>query len=396
MSTREDEPLLVYQRGRDLLEQQLQQSPVRVRWAALFARTLRALWPDAVLCYCRLDDGPDACALEDGKENDIQAAALEEPITRWLATPDKDAPETLPAPESFNLSTPLLLGRIQAAGASLGAAAVAFRASSAVEPFWAAEVLGELCTHLGLRLLLNEQRRREVALLQEHEQQTGLCGLADMIGPVSHEMQNIFNNLVLQIALVSRDVPQEVRPEIDVMRRLSLEASAMMGKLDSYRYGLSVVRRPVDLNRTVASLLAGLPVRTVPVRQELSSSLPPVVANENDLRRLLGLLVANARAVVETQGGGTVTVRTVAKAGKVGKVCLIVEDDGPGLGDEDPGKVFEPFVQARPGENSLELAACQGLVRKLGGVISAAGDGAKGLTVTVELEAAVPAASRDG
>ena len=262
-----------------------------------------------------------------------------------------------------------------------------------MEQFWAAEVLGELCTHLGLRLLLNEQRRREVTLLQEQEQQTGLCGLADMIGPVSHEMQNIFNNLVLQIALVSRDVPQEIRSEIDIMRRLSLEASGMMGQLDGYRYGLGVVRRPVDLNRTVAALLAGLPVRAVPVRQELAPSLPPVSANESDLRRLLGLLVANARAVVETEGGGTVTVRTAANAKKV---LLIVADDGPGLGDEDPGKVFEPFALARPGENSLELAACQGLVRKLGGVISAASSGAKGLTVTVELEAAVPAGPRDG
>ena len=114
MSTREDEPLLVYQRGRDLLEQQVQQSPGRVRWAVLFARTLRALWPDAVLCYCRLDDGPDACALEDGNENAARAAALEEPVARWLTAPDKDAPETLPAPASFNLSTPLLLSRIQA------------------------------------------------------------------------------------------------------------------------------------------------------------------------------------------------------------------------------------------------------------------------------------------
>jgi len=57
MSTREKEPLLVYQRGRDLLDQQLPKAPGPARRAAVFAGVLRALWPEAALCYCRLGEG---------------------------------------------------------------------------------------------------------------------------------------------------------------------------------------------------------------------------------------------------------------------------------------------------------------------------------------------------
>ena len=385
MSRRRDEPLLVYQRGRDLLEQQLPEAKRPEEQAAVFARVLRALWPEALLCYCRLGDRA-ACALQDGQDNPAWASVLEGPLARWLALSERATPETLPAPDALPLSTPLLVSRIPGEGRG---AAVAFRTASATRQFWAAEVLGELCASFGLRLALDEQSRRERALLEEREQLTAQCVLADMISPVSHEMQNIFNNIVLQTALVSRDLPEKVRQDVDVLRRLGLEASGMMGRLDSYRYALKPVRRPVDLNRLVSSVLAELPAEDVPVRQELTPGLAPVSADASALRRLLRLLVTNARAVVAAQGTGTVTVRTAARGRKV---LLAVEDDGPGLGGEDPGKVFEPFIVAREGENSLEMAACHGLVRKLDGKITAEDGGARGLTVTVELdEARTPA-----
>src|SRR5215469_12426034 len=105
MSTREKEPLLVYQRGRDLLDQQLPKAPGPARRAAVFAGVLRALWPEAGLCYCRLGEGA-ACALDGGKDNAAWARSLEQPLARWLALPQKDAPETLPAPEALALPAP--------------------------------------------------------------------------------------------------------------------------------------------------------------------------------------------------------------------------------------------------------------------------------------------------
>ena len=54
---------------------------------------------------------------------------------------------------------------------------------------------------------------------------------------------------------------------------------------------------------------------------------------------------------------------------------------------DDPGKVFEPFVLARAGENSLELGACQGLARKLKARLRADHRDPSGVVVTVEFDA---------
>jgi len=264
-------------------------------------------------------------------------------------------------------------------------AAVVFPASfTAEEERAASEVLGELCSFLGLRLGLEACHEREQFLLREHRQQTALCVLADMVGPVSHELQNVFNNIVLQAAILAREVPGEVRPDVDVMRRLGVQASQMMNRLDEYRHRLNVPREPVDLNRIIARVLDELPAAPgVTVEQDLDP-LPPVLGNDSDLGRLLRLLVSNARAVLEVQGGGAVTVRTEVRDRKV---LLRVEDTGPSV-EDDPGKVLEPFVLARPGENSLELGACQGLARKLKARIRAENLSPRGLAVSVELDVA--------
>lgn len=387
MSAQEEDAILVLRKGRDLLEQQLNANPDPARWPERLAHTLRALWPDARLCYGRIGAAA-ACALDDtGAGNAAWASALEVPLAGWLATPNADAPETLPAPPALGFAGPIHIARLRGAGAVPGAAAVAFPARfSPEEVLWAVEVLDEWAAVAGLRFGLEESRARIGFLLQERDQQTALCALADMVGPFSHEMQNVFNNIVLQAAIVTRDVPEEVRGDIDVMRRMGLQASSMTSQLDDYRYRIAVVRRAVDLNAVVTSVLAELPAHPVKVERVLAADLPAVSANESDLCRLLRLLVVNARSVLEVHGGGTVTVRT---APRDGKVLLAVEDTGPGLeGEEDPARVFEPFLRGRPGENNLELSACLGIVRRLKATIRAESPGASGLIVTAELDEA--------
>jgi len=122
----------------------------------------------------------------------------------------------------------------------------------------------------------------------------------------------------------------------------------------------------------------------VTVGLDLAPSLPPVAGSENEVRRLLRLLVTNAGSVLKEHGGGTVTVRTGARGNKV---LLCVEDDGPVV-EDDAWKVLEPFVLTRAGENSLELGACQGLARKLRARLRADNRDPSGVVVTAEFDAA--------
>src|SRR5262249_12217396 len=218
--------------------------------------------------------------------------------------------------------------RVQFRDARLGAAGIVFPADfSPQQEATASVAFEELCAYLGVRLYAEECHERQRAALQAREQQTPFCILADMVSPVSHELRGVFNSIVLQAALLRREAAEDLGREVELIRRLGYQGSQMLDRLDDSRRRIAVPRLPLDLNRVATAALAELPsVPGVTVGLDLAPSLPPVPGSENEVRRLLYLLVSNASTVLHLHGGGTVTVRTGARGNKV---LLCVEDDGP-------------------------------------------------------------------
>jgi signal transduction histidine kinase len=377
MGSRQEEAFLAYRRGRDLLAQGITRETLEERAQALTA-ALHTLWPTTRLCYCQLVDGTDTLSVardDTGASAPAWAEALAAPVDHWLnspasatAGPLEDLPPGVPGP--------LYLVPVHCQGTTSGVLGVAGIGTSPVD------VLAELGEYLGARMLAQAVQKRERQLLVERDQQMSFAILADLVSPVSHELQNVFNNLVLQAAILSRLVDDEIQPEVEVVRRVSLKASKMMHRLDEFRYRLVVPRHAVDLNAIVTTTCDE--IETGPaVKRNLAASLPPVWGNENDLGRLVRLLVRNAHAVVASQGAGAVTVSTQSRNGKV---VLRIEDNGPSV-EDDPGIIFEPFEEGeRPGASSLELGACQGLARKLRLSLQAKTLTPQGMAITVELE----------
>jgi len=54
------------------------------------------------------------------------------------------------------------------------------------------------------------------------------------------------------------------------------------------------------------------------------------------------------------------------------QVCLAVNDAGPGLGQDDLQRVFEPFYTTRSGGTGLGLAIVKKVAEELGGEVSCA------------------------
>jgi two-component system, NtrC family, sensor histidine kinase HydH len=57
-------------------------------------------------------------------------------------------------------------------------------------------------------------------------------------------------------------------------------------------------------------------------------------------------------------------------------LVLCVEDDGPGFGDHDPERIFQPFFTTKSTGTGLGLAYCRKVVDAHGGDIRALRDGA--------------------
>jgi signal transduction histidine kinase len=151
--------------------------------------------------------------------------------------------------------------------------------------------------------------------------------------------------------------------------------------------------RPTDLGDLTIDAVGGLATTAASHGVELRIDAEPVplVADAARLRQLVGILVDNAiRAAAARpgtdRGNGSVAV---AVHGLDGRAALTVDDDGPGIREEDLPRVFDRFwraADAPEGGTGLGLAIARWIVERHGGWIEAGNRPGGGARFEVRLE----------
>jgi two-component system, OmpR family, phosphate regulon sensor histidine kinase PhoR len=146
---------------------------------------------------------------------------------------------------------------------------------------------------------------------------------------------------------------------------------------------------PADVLEEVVASLAGLAQTKEMVLTQGAAGAPPVVTDEDRLRRILENLLENALKYTPT--GGHVEVR--ARRGDAGGVLFEVEDDGPGIAAEHLPRIFERFYRvdkARSrelGGTGLGLSIVKHLAEGMGATVGVRSEPGRGTCFSV----AVPA-----
>jgi two-component system NtrC family sensor kinase len=128
----------------------------------------------------------------------------------------------------------------------------------------------------------------------------------------------------------------------------------------------SKTKSPTDVNELVETTLFLLKhhqrFKRLDVARELMPSLPPVLANSEQLIQVFMALMLNALDAME-HSGGTLTVRT-RQNGRGDEVIVEFEDTGVGIPRPELSKIFEPFYTTKPpGRGTgLGLSICYGIV----------------------------------
>jgi signal transduction histidine kinase len=145
---------------------------------------------------------------------------------------------------------------------------------------------------------------------------------------------------------------------------------------------------PEDLNEILSGLLdffePELTAARVEVRRGLASSLPPVRADEGQLRAAFLNLLRNSREAMP--GGGAVIVRT--SVGADGWVEAAVEDTGSGIPAEGLSRIFDPFYSTKERGTGLGLAFTLQVIQEHGGTIACDSQVGRGTVFRVRLPAA--------
>ncbi|MEK6606379.1 MAG: ATP-binding protein [Myxococcota bacterium] len=235
------------------------------------------------------------------------------------------------------------------------------------------------------------------AALEEREQRLvrseRLAAAGRVAGHVAHEIRNPLSAIGLDADLLEEEVGDKpearrllarIRGEIDRLESLT-EEYLRFGRLPQPRLEREELPRIV---RGVLELVDGeLRASSIAVRAELRD-VPPIAADEAQLRQALLNLVRNAREAMA--GGGTLSVETDTSVARdsVRHVEVRVSDTGPGMPPEVAGRLFEPFFTTKARGTGLGLALTHQIVADHGGRIEVRTAPGRGTTFVISLPAA--------
>jgi len=141
--------------------------------------------------------------------------------------------------------------------------------------------------------------------------------------------------------------------------------------------------KEVQVNDVIDSSLGLLQfdkrAKAVKVNKRLGD-VPLVVADANQLSQVFFNLMLNAVDAMADSGELTITSRRCD-----GEVCVEFEDTGPGISEESITRVFDPFFTTKAKGTGLGLSVSYGIIKRLGGEITATNVEPHGARFTVTL-----------
>jgi len=221
-----------------------------------------------------------------------------------------------------------------------------------------------------LSLANDELRQMQEQLLRSER----LAAIGQLAAGVSHEIDNPVGIILGLAELLLEETPaddprhDDLRTIIDECRRCKRITGGLLG----FARPVEAHRDRVDLIRVCRDTVDSLRPQKLFRDLDIGIQLPPqeveVTGDPDHLRQVLVNLLLNAAQALAGQGR-----LRVALACAAAQVELTVDDNGPGVADDDYERIFQPFVSSKaPGEGTgLGLALCRKLVEAHGGTILA-------------------------
>ena len=217
---------------------------------------------------------------------------------------------------------------------------------------------------------------------------------------MSHEIRTPLNAILGFSQLIQRDpaLPPHQRAHLETINRsgeqllLLIDDILNMAKIEAGRATLSPTT--FDLHALLDNLELTFRMLTdakhVQLLVERGEEVPRyVVTDEEKLRQVLTNLLGNA--VKFTEEGGIV-LRVSARRSEAAELRLLaeVEDSGPGVAEDELGKLFQPFQQTTTGVRTLKgtglgLAISQEFAHLMGGTVTVSSREGKGSTFRLEI-----------
>lgn len=208
-----------------------------------------------------------------------------------------------------------------------------------------------------------QERTRDLEEAQaELAQNQKLAALGRMSAAIAHEINQPITALSNFVAssqmLLARNKIESVNENFLKIEGLVARLSKLSRQLRIFSGKRNTGSAFVSLKAPVNYALELLGPRLEREQVECRLSLPrdyQVRANAMVLEQIVVNLLTNAVDALEGQAGACVDIRMTELDASPGKVSLSIEDNGPGMTDEQLSHVFEPFFTTKPMGKGLGL-----------------------------------------
>jgi signal transduction histidine kinase len=118
------------------------------------------------------------------------------------------------------------------------------------------------------------------------------------------------------------------------------------------------------------------------IHKEYGNDLPKVVLDAGKITCVLDQILQNSQEAFVSNG--VIIIRS-ALGKKEGTVAVEMMDNGPGIGEEAAGQIFNPFFSTKTGRTGLGLTLAKKIVEDHGGTIQVESAPGKGTRVEINL-----------
>ncbi|MGC4098006.1 MAG: ATP-binding protein [Nitrospira sp.] len=230
---------------------------------------------------------------------------------------------------------------------------------------------------------LTRQRQAEGQLRDELRRAEQLATLGRLLAGVAHEIRNPLAAIRSTLQLWQRQPnPATMDGAIETVMHETDRMNEVLTRLLQFVRADHTERRTLDMNLVIADTMklfeAQAATQNIELTLDLAPDLPAISGSEAAIRQVLQNLVTNGFQAMP--GGGRLLCRTrSAQSG----IAIDISDTGPGVTQQDRGRLFEPFFTTRSEGTGLGLALCREILAQHGGTIDLQTDGEPGATFTL-------------